>query len=197
MKKAVFLILALALGLALFAEGPKDEALSALDEAKAQINKGDYVKAQEEIDFALSKINEILAEDLLVYIPEAPAGFTLDSKSSQPVNVMGTSLTAIGEYSKGDSQVDVTITVGGMLGQSGGLMGLASMFGGVQAAGKTVRVAGYTGNQEYDADEQSGTLTLTVGDKITVIVDGENIPNAELLKTFIDKMDLAKLEKSF
>lgn len=197
MKRTLTIIAVLLLGLALHAAGPQDEAIEALDTAKTLINKGDYSKAQQEIDFALAKINEILAEDLLKFIPEGSGGFKLESKSAAPVNLMGANITAVGEYTKGDSEFDLTISVGGALGQSGGLMGLANMFGGMAAGGKTVRVSGYTGTQEFDEGEESGTLTIKVGDKITVIVAGESIKNADLLKTLAEQVDLAGLEKAY
>lgn len=205
MKKAILILVLAVLGLTLFAETPKEEAIKSLDAAKTLIGKDDLVKAREEIDYALAKISEIQAEQLLVYIPAAPSGYTLDDKNSQSLGQAGgivgsaNSITATANYSKDDSTLDLSITVGGVLGQSGGLMGLASMFGGMSATsgGKTVRISGYNGNQEYDKDEASGTLTISVGSKITVMIEGSNIPNADILKTLAEKIDLAKLEKSF
>lgn len=197
MKRTLIIISVLLLGMALLAAEAKDEAIGALDAAKIQINKGDFAKAQQEIDFALAKINEILAADLLKFIPEGSNGFKLESKDAASMNVMGANNTAVGKYTKGDSSFDLTISVGGVLGQSGGLMGLASMFGGMAAAGKTVRVNGYTGTQEFDEDESSGTLTLKVGDKITVIVTGENIENADILQDLAKLVELDELEEAY
>ncbi len=196
MKQTLIIITVLLLALALHA-APKDEAIEALDTAKTLLNKGDYIKAKNEIDFALAKINEVLAEQLLAYIPEGTGGFKLENKAVVPLNILGSSITATGEYTNGDSSFDLTISAGGVLGQSGGIMGLASMFGAMGTTGKTIRVSGYTGTQDYDADDQSGTLTLKVGEKITLVVTGENIKNADLLKTLAEKVDLAKLEKAY
>ncbi|MCB5246638.1 MAG: hypothetical protein LHW57_01250 [Candidatus Cloacimonetes bacterium] len=197
MKRTLIIIAVLLLGLALLAAEAKDEAIEALDAAKTQINKGDFAKARQEIDFALAKINEILAEDLLKFIPEGSNGFTLENKEAASLNMMGANNTAVGKYTKGDSSFDLTISVGGVLGQSGGLMGLASMFGGMAAAGKTVRVNGYTGTQEFEEDEASGTLTLKVGEQITVIVTGENIENADILQDLAELVELDKLEEAY
>ena len=197
MKRTLMIIAVLLLGLALLAAEAKDEAIEALDAAKTQINKGDYAKARQEIEFALAKINEILAEDLLKFIPDSSGGFTLESKDATSLNMMGANNTAVGNYTKDDASFSLTITVGGVLGQSGGMMGLANMFGAVAQAGKTVRVSGYTGTQEYDEDEEEGTLTIKVNDQITVIVTGENIKNADLLKTLAEMVELDKLEEAY
>lgn len=196
MKRTLIIITVLLLALGLNA-APKDEAIEAIDTAKTLINKDDYIKAKNEIDFALSKINEILAEQLLAYIPEGSGGFKLENKAVVPLNIMGTSITASGEYTNGDSSFDLTISAGGLLGQSAGLLGFANLFGAVGTTGKTIRVSGYTGTQDYDAEDMSGTLTVKVNDRVTVVVTGENIKNADLLKTLAEKVDFSKLEKAY
>lgn len=205
MNKLIIVLLMAVLSLALFAESAKDEAIQSLDTAKSLINKDDLVKARDEINFALAKIGEIQAEQLLTFIPDAPSGYTLGDKESQAIGDAGSiigsanSIIATADYANDESTLNLNITVGGVLGQAGGLMGLASMFGGISATsgGKTVRISGYSGNQEYDKEEQSGTLTINVGDKITVVIEGDGIANADILKTLAEKIDLAKLEKSF
>ncbi len=202
MKKIFTITLLLVLALGLMAETAKEEALKSLDNAKALIQKDDLAKAQEEINYAISKLSEIQAEALLKYIPEAPAGFTLEEKNSQALGQAGAiiggadAIMATATYKKDDSELDLSINIGGVLGQTGGLMGLASMFGGV-AGGKTVRVKGFSGTQEYDKDDKSGSLTIKVNDRITVIVGGDEIENADLMKVIAEAVDLEKLSKAF
>jgi len=202
MKKLLLTLSVILLAVMLAAQA--EEAISSLDAAKELIKNQQYVKAQDEINFALAKINEILAEELLKFIPENPEGFKLEDKDAQALGAAGAilgsanSIAATGDYSKGDASFKLTISVGGVLGQAGGLMGMAAMFGGMNAGGgKTIRVLGYSGTQEYDKGEKTGTLTIQVGDKITVMVEGDEIDNADLLKSLAEKVDLAKLEKSF
>ncbi|MBW6513496.1 MAG: hypothetical protein K0B87_01935 [Candidatus Syntrophosphaera sp.] len=203
MKKFFSIAILLLAVLGLMAQSPKQEALQSLDNAKAMLNQDNLVKAQDEINFALAKISEILAEQLEKYIPDAPAGFTQNSKESQSMGQAGAivgsanSIIANASYSKDDMDIDLSITVGGVLGQTGGLMGMAKMFGGMGGSGKTIRVGGYTGNQDYDKGNKSGTLTIQVGNNITVMVEGDDIEDPEILKTFAELIDLAKLEKSF
>jgi hypothetical protein len=205
MRKFIILAFMLLLALNLLAENPKDEALKSLDGAKDFINQNNLVKAREEINYALAKIGEIQAEELLKYIPAAPAGFKLKDKNSQAMgngeSILGSvsNVTATANYTKGDAEIDLTISIGGILGQASGLAGLATMFapGMGMSGGKTIRVKGYTGTLEYDKDEQSGTLTIQVGDKISVIVNGNDLESDDMLKTIAEAIDLAKLEKSF
>ncbi len=204
MKKIILLLVLTVFAMTWLAASPKEEALESLDNAKNLIQSDSFVKAQDEINFAMAKISELLAEELVKYIPETVPGLTFDEKESQSLGAAGAmigsanSIVATGKYSKGDISIDLTITVGGIAGQAGGLMGLASMFGGVTSStGKTIRVNGYSGTQEFDKDENSGTLTISVGNKITVLVSGDGLQNADILKTVAEKVDMAKLEKSF
>jgi hypothetical protein len=78
MKKLCFWIVIVTACLSLSAQNAKQEALQSLDEAKALINGNQLAKAQEEINYASTKISEILSDELVKFIPDAPAGFTLE-----------------------------------------------------------------------------------------------------------------------
>ncbi|MDD4805723.1 MAG: hypothetical protein PHO35_02920, partial [Candidatus Cloacimonetes bacterium] len=172
--------------------------------AKGLITKGDLMKAQEELNYAQAKISEIMAEDLLKHIPEKPKDFTFESKEASSLGQAGAiigsanSVAAMGHYSKGDATFDLSITMGGAVGQAGNLMsGLAAMFGGMATGTSQVRVKGYTGTLDYDRENNSGSLTISVGTKLSVIVSGEDVKSPEDLKALAEQVDLALLEKSF
>ncbi|MCK9584376.1 MAG: hypothetical protein M0R69_05625 [Candidatus Cloacimonetes bacterium] len=204
MKRIIILLLITVTSLALFAESAKSEAIGSLDTAKSMIQSGKYLKAQEELNYAQAKISELLAEDLIKYIPDAPAGFTQEDKTSQSLGQAGAiigsanAIAATGTYSKDDMSFDLTIAVGGLPGKTGGLMGLAAMFGGMtDMKTKTIRVKGYNATLEYDDDDESGTLTIKVGENITVLVTGENLVDADAMKTLAEKVDFDSLLKAF
>ncbi|MCB5265508.1 MAG: hypothetical protein LHW41_04615 [Candidatus Cloacimonetes bacterium] len=204
MKKGIVFLLVAVLSLGLFAENAKSEAIESLNTAKSMIQSGQYIKAQEELDYAQAKLSEILSEDLLKYIPDAPAGFTLEDKTSQSLGQAGAiigsanAIAATGSYSKDDMNFDLTIAVGGLPGKTAGLMGLASMFGGMtDMKTKTIRIKGYNATLEYDEDEESGTLTIKVGENITVLVTGDNLVDTDAMKTLAEKVDFDALKKAF
>lgn len=204
MKKILGLTLLLFLIVGLFAQAAKKEALESLDAAQALVNSGDYIKAQEELNYAQAKVSEILSEELLKHIPEKVQGFTFESKEAGSLGQAGAFLgsanavAATGHYSKGNGTYDLLITMGGVVGQAGNLMsGFASMFGGLAAATSQMRIKGYTGTMDFDKDNNSGTLTISVGSKLSVIVSGEDIKSPDDLKALAEQMDLSLLEKSF
>lgn len=216
MKKLVILILFATLILALAAQSAKEEAIQSLDNAKRYIQQDNLAKAQDEMNYASSKISEILSEQLVLFIPDAPTGYVLEEKNAQGLGQMGSivgsanAIAAFGKYNALKEDPDgntpnltLTISVGGIMGQVSALAGLGNMFSGMGMSAsngsgtKTLRVGGYSGTQEFSASDGSGTLTVQVGSKISVIVEGDNIKSADVMKVLAEKIDLAKLEKSF
>ncbi len=202
MKRIILCCLIATCTLIILAQTAKEEALSSLDNAKTLIQQNNYQKAQDEINFALTKISEIQSEELVKYIPEILPGYKLDEKKSQGLGQMGgfmgsaNAITATGTYrNDADGSIELTISEGGLLGKTAGL---AAMYGGGSSDGaKSIRISGYTGTTEYDAENKSGKLTLQVGEKISISIEGNQIDNVEILKTLVGKIELTKLEKAF
>ncbi len=179
-----------------WAEDPAQEALSSLSTAQTLIKQGNTAKAIEEINYALSKLNEVTASGMLKFIPDAPKGFTLDSKSSQGLGdgaMMVGNAGAEAQYSgENESSVKITIATGGITGKLGSLASFGAMFGGggMASGSKTVRIKGFTGTVQFDAEGKSGTLTLQVGPKTSVTIEGSNVDSENVLKSFAELMDL-------
>ncbi len=198
----IFLLLAMSL---LIAQPAADEAIQSLENARLQIEQKNWAKAQEELDFARTKLSEIQAEELLKYIPEAPQGWTLEDKNSTGLGSMGSlvggvaAITATGEYANLDEgQINLTISVGGILGQTANLAALGQLYGGAAGKGsKAIRIGSYNGTQEFDSDAREGRLSLQVGSRVSINLEGYNISNSSVLSDLLEKIDLAKLEKSF
>lgn len=189
-----------------FAESVKDEAIDSLATAQSFVKDGNFNKALEEINYAMAKINELTAEQLLQFIPEPPEGFTLINKQSQGVgagaSIAGTA-GANGEYSHVDGgNIKLNIAIGGMTGKMASLAALGSMFAGLaqDASGgqtKKIRVQGYTGTQIFNSNEQTGTLTFQVGDKTSVTLEGSSISSIDTLMQLAKKFNFSDLEKNF
>lgn len=202
----IAVLLVLTFSLCAWADDPAQEAISSLQTAQGLIKSGDTAKAIEEINFALSKLNEVTASGMIKFIPAAPKGFKLESKSSQG---MGQGAMAVGnagaegEYSgANEASVKITIATGGVTGKLGSLASFGAMFAGISqnssgSGSKSVRVKGFTGTLTFDADNKSGSLSLQVGEKTSVNIEGSNIDNENVLKSFAEIMDLTGLSKAF
>ena len=207
MKKTLaHVALALTLSFNCYAEDIQGEAVDSLATAQKFVADGNYNKAIEEINYALAKVNELTATELLKYIPEAPDGYTLINKQSQGVgaaaSIAGTA-GATAEYSHTDGgTINLNVAIGGMTGKMASIAALGTIFAGLgqeAGGGKTrqIRVQGYTGTEMFNSDTQSGTLSFQVGEKISVTFEGNSIQSADTLKTLAKSFDFAGLEKNY
>jgi hypothetical protein len=181
----------------------RQEALNSLDTARVFIEKDNYKKAVEEINYALAKINELTAERLLQFIPDPPPGFTLLSKNSQGLGqgaaVIGNAGAQASFQGPSDESINLQISIGGITGQMGSLATLGSLFAGMspQSSVKSIRLQGFTGTLQYDESLRKGNLTLQVGDKTSVILQGSNISDPEILKELVAGIDLTALATNY
>ncbi|TKB10243.1 hypothetical protein [Desulforhopalus sp. IMCC35007] len=207
MKKFFLAVpLTLALSLNCHAENIQTEASDSLATARKFVSEGNYKKAIEEINYALAKINELTATELLKYIPEPPAGYTLINKQAQGVGtgaaIAGTA-GATAEYSHSDgSNISLNIAIGGLTGKMASIAALGSIFAGLsQDAGvgqtRQIRVQGYTGTEMYNSTDQTGTLSFQIGDKTSVTFEGRSIQSADRLQDLAKNFDFAGLEKNY
>lgn len=205
-KLIVHSALALFLSVNCYAENIQGEAIESLTTAQKFVSDGNYKKAIEEINYALAKINELTATELLKYIPDPPAGYTLINKQSQGVgaaaSIAGTA-GATAEYSYSDGgNINLNIAIGGVTGKMASIAALGSIFAGLsQDAGggqtRQIRVQGYTGTEVYNSNDQTGTLSFQIGDKTSVTFEGSGIQSADTLKGLAKHFDFAGLEKNY
>ncbi len=207
MKKIILpAALTLLLSINSYAENIQTEAVDSLTTAQTFVSDGNYKKAIEEINYALAKVNELTATELLKYIPEAPEGYTLNNKQSQGVgaaaSIAGTA-GATADYSHSDGgNINLTISIGGITGKMASIAALGSIFAGLSqetGVGQTrqIRVQGYTGTEIYNGNDQTGTLSFQIGEKTSVTFEGSGIQSAEPLKTLAKSFDFAGLEKNY
>lgn len=207
MKKVLIpLALSLFLASASYGQDAKTEALESLSTAQTFVKNGSYNKAVEEINYALAKVNELTAAELIKFIPEPPAGFTLINKQSQGIGTAASiagNAGASAEYSHSSGgTVNLTIAIGGVSGNMANLAALGSLFAGLSqdtmtGQSKKIRVQGYTGTELYNSNNQTGSLTFQIGNKTSIMFEGSSIESADLLMQLAKSFDFPNFEKSF
>lgn len=204
------IILPIALSLLLVSPALGDdiqtEAVDSLGTAQKFITDGNYNKAIEEINYALAKINELTAIELLTFIPEPPTGFTLTHKQSQGVGAAASiagNAGATAEYNHADgATIQLNIAIGGMTGKMASFAALGSIFAGLSqdanvGQSRKVRVQGYTGTELYHSNNMTGTLTFQIGETTSVSIEGTNIESPDSLMQLAKKIDFAGIGKTF
>lgn len=208
-KLMAIVVLTAGMATAVYADA-KDEALESMESAKEMITSQDYAKAIEELNFAITKLNEMQSSKLLKYLPKEIAGYKISSEGPKTMSnaLLGANTTIAtvefeapskikiegSEDEYENSTITVNITVGGILGQAAAMANMYSVSDNKTTA---VRVKGYKGNINFQKENNSGSLMLQIGEKITVTVEGSSILSGDILKAAVDKMDLKALEKEF
>ena len=67
----------------------------------------------------------------------------------------------------------------------------------VSACNPATNTYSLSGQMEFSNPPTAGTLTISVGSKITVIIEGEDIKSPDDLKALAEQVDMSLLEKSF
>ena len=194
------LILALPLLAGVLAAAPvlADSVTDQIDQGKRLYEQGDVGGAVAELEFAIQELKGKQSAAYLATFPAAPAGWTLEEASGNDaaaVPFLGNTASRTYRAQSGTGVIEAQLMTGGSF-----MQGIASMFMNPQVmAGqpnaKRVRVGRDNAVVTYDAAERSGQLMLDVGGKITIMLDGKNIPSGDPLVELINRWDVKKVRE--
>ena len=177
-----------------------------IDRAKQLYQQGKLLQAADELDAAIDAINSQLGRRYGQTLPPAPAGWVVDQPDPQRLALMGGGMAAIREYkpavppagatpSPQPSRMNARIVLDGTAVQA-----MAPLFGPTlpQGTPQTVRKV-KIGNEDaivaYDPQIRAGEVSVLVGGRILVQVEGQNVQNADPMIATMRGWNLAELRK--
>ena len=108
--KKIMAVLVLAAGIttSIYADA-KDEAMESIESAKEMITAQDYAKAIEELNFAITKLNEMQSSKLLKYLPKEIAGYKISGDGAKTVSnaLLGANTTIATVEFEAPSQIKI------------------------------------------------------------------------------------------
>jgi hypothetical protein len=135
-------------------------------------------------------------EQLIAMLPE-PAGWTRSKPSGKQWS-MGISMSmAEADYEKGDSSIDLTITD-----TSFNQMFLAPMSMFLMSSysertpdgyKKATTIGGSPGFESWENEDKDAEVTVVVGKRFVVSGKGRNVDNVDVVRSFVQAIDLSKL----
>ena len=146
------------------------------------------------------KVETVPYQELKALLPESLPGMKRSDATGEKSSAMGMQISnAEGRYRAEDGGSSATVKITDI----GSMTGLAGMTAYAWARvdvdresdtgyEKTSMFNGYKSHEKYDKQNKSGEISVMVGDRFIVEVDGNNV-DMDAIKSTLGKVDLAKL----
>ncbi|NOZ10492.1 MAG: hypothetical protein GXP09_05590 [Gammaproteobacteria bacterium] len=165
-----------------------DDIKKAFDKAMEYVEKGNYVKASKEVEWAKKDIDKLHTQRLLTYLKDELAGFK--GKPVKSTAVLG--MVAVErDYKKGSTTVKVSITTAGA--GLGAFSQMAAMAQRGNPNAESFRVGDHTGIIEAQRGRTAMTVFLEAGPFLKLEMRGAS--DKKILHDMLGEMSIDKLNK--
>jgi len=200
MKKAVIVLLVVILGFMGMAGARADEISDIIERGKKLYQEGKYSEASSELQYAVSQIQNLQAEELKKLFPEPLPGWTAEeaSASAAAMGLFGGGITASRTYKKEDTGESIEIqiiTQSPLLQTVMMLLANPAMLAG-QPDTKLVRVKGEKAIEKFSAKGKKGELSLILEGNTLITVKGRKITDKNVLHQYMEKIDFEVMKKT-
>ncbi len=170
-----------------------DDVTDSINEGLEYYQKGDHGSAVESLNFAVQLIQQMKGAGLEAFLPEPLDGWTAEPANSQATGaaMMGGSVSANREYSKGSSSVDIQIITDSPMLQGVMMMFSNPMFA-ASSGGKLEKINGEKGIVKYDAGSRDGEVQLVIANRFYIVVNGNDVNKDDLIN-YAQGIDFKKL----
>jgi hypothetical protein len=190
----------LALTLAAAAPLQADPITDQIDAARRAYEAGDARVAIQALQFAVSQIEQQLTQQQLQLLPEPLPGWTADTAAAESSGltamIAGTQLTRSYQKTDTDQTVKITVTADSPLLSMMSMMMSAPILMQANPNSSPYTFGGFRGILEQDANAGTAKITLMVGTRILVQIDGAGGVDRQTLEAYLQAMNLQNLEKA-
>jgi hypothetical protein len=168
-----------------------DDVTDSIAEGQSFYEEGNYSAALGSFNYVVQLITQKAAEALGQFLPPDGDGWTRGEIETVAAgaSLFGGGTSSKASYSKGDTEITVTIAANSPMLQSVMMMMSNPMFLGNQ---KVDRVAGQRATVDFSESEGSGTINIPVAGVALVTVEGYNT-TLDQMKALASKVDFKKL----
>jgi hypothetical protein len=182
--------------LALPALGQADDIEEQIQRGVKAYQDGQHREAIQELQFAISQLQELLNKEYLTLLPAPPAGWEAEDSEAQtmPAAILGGGTSISRSYLRGEERMEIT-----MMADSPLLASLSMMLSNpaMLAAGGNVRPYRYESYRGIIEKQDNGAeISLLVANRVLVKLSGDNIEGEKTLEGFLKAMDFRKIEET-
>ena len=185
---AVFVLL---LACPLVSAAAADDVPARLDNARAAYQKGDIARAAREIEAALIQLHDRLGKTFAETLPNLGGLWKAESVETESLGEIGGGLSVSRAFTRGDASLNVSLLL-----DSPEVASVQAMLTGNsgQLNVKKVKVGGEDAVLRFDAATGTGEITMVVGGRVVLEVQGDNISNADPLLEAAGGWNVAKIK---
>jgi hypothetical protein len=159
-----------------------DEVMESINEAIEYYKEKDYVEAKSSLEYAAQLIGQMRSEGLQAFLPEPLSGWKADEAISQNIGpaMFGGMTGASRNYRKDNGHIKIEI-----MGDSQMMQGVMAMMANPAYAtadgGKLKKIKRQKAVIKYSPSNSNGEITLVVGQKYIVKLEGRQIKEQDLI----------------
>jgi len=177
-----------------------DEVTDQLDVAREAYEAGELRQSVDELNYAISQIQEQLSASYVKLLPEALAGWTAGEAVSQAGGLAmlggGTSLSR--SYSKdGGGNVEIKMYANSPMAQGMSMMLSNPMLMQMDPSTKPYRYKGRRGMIKHDAGSSSFEISMMLKNNILLQVSGSGIADKAAVVDYVKAIDIKAVEEAF
>lgn len=162
-----------------------------MDAARAAYQKNDLAHTAKALEAALMDIQDRLGKSLSETLPPAAGGWEADPPEVQGLGQVGGGLSVTRAYAKGDASLNASLFL-----DSPAVEAALTQF----AAGtpippntKRIKVGGEDALLRFDSANKAGEVTLILGGRVLLSIEGDNLNNADALTDAAKGWNIAKI----
>jgi hypothetical protein len=177
-----------------------DEIEEQIQRAQKAYSEQDYREAINELQFAISQIQEKLSAQYVTLLPEPLTGWEADPAETQtmPMALMGGGTQLSRRYHKTEGEEEQVVTIE-ILADSPMLQAVSMMLTNPtlissEPGTRPYRHQQYRGVIKQDQANRTTEVSLIVANRILVKVTGENLADTKPVEAYLSALDFKKLE---
>lgn len=194
-KLASMVVVAVGLTLPAFAAPAfaADDVPARIDAARAAFQKGDLPRAARELDAALRQLHERLGHSLAETLPPPLIGWQADASEIQGLGQVGGGLSVTRAYSHNESSLNASLILDSPAVEAAAALLANPAATAAQPNMKRVRIGAEDALMRYDNSTKSGEITLVLGSRVLLEIEGENLANGDVLMDVAKGWNVAKI----
>ncbi len=168
-----------------------DNVPTRIDAAKAAYQKNDLARTAHELELALTEIHDRLGQMLTETLPSPLPGWQADPAEVQGLAQVGGGLSVNRAYSKGETSLNISLVL-----DSPAVDAAVTQLAPNQPLpphSKRVKVGTEDALMRYDASTQSGEITMILGTRVLLEIEGDNLTNGDVLPEAAKGWNIARI----